>query len=91
LGKWRSVQNVLLKNKTVGIIGLGNIGSRVASMLKPFGTRILAYSPASPPKKPGRRGAELTGLETLLKESDFLTLPCRPDHRVERPHRRSPA
>ena len=73
-GNWRSVQPVLLKNKTVGIVGLGRIGSRVASFLRPFGVRLLAYDPYVTSDKAKEIGVEMATLETLLRESDFVTL-----------------
>ena len=74
LGLWRSVSSILLHNKTVGIVGLGRIGSMVARLLAPFGVRILAYSPHATSEKARALGVELADLETLLKESDFVTL-----------------
>ncbi|MFC1861226.1 hydroxyacid dehydrogenase [Chloroflexota bacterium] len=74
LGLWRSVSNILLRNKTVGIIGLGRIGSKVAQLLQPFEIRLLACSPHASAEKAEMLGVELTDMETLLKESDFITL-----------------
>jgi len=79
-GKWRSVSNTLLRHKTIGIVGLGRIGSRVVELLRPFDLRFLAYDPYVPPERAGALNVELTDLETLLKESDFVTL-----HAVETP------
>ena len=45
LCKWRSVLNMMIKGKTVGIIGLGRIGSDVARLLRPFRAELLAYDP----------------------------------------------
>jgi len=73
-GLWRSVSNTLLRNKTVGIVGLGRIGSRVAELLHPFELKLLAYDPYVPPEKAKAQNVQLTDLETLLKESDFITL-----------------
>lgn len=74
LGLWRSVSTTLLRHKTVGIVGLGKIGSRVAQLLRPFEVRLLAFDPYVPAEKARALGVELTALETLLKESDFVTL-----------------
>jgi len=79
-GLWRSVSNTLLRNKTVGTVGLGRIGSRVAELLRPFEVKLLAYDPYVLPEKAKALEVELTDLETLLKESDFVTL-----HAVETP------
>ena len=74
LGRWRSVTNTFLHGKTVGIVGLGRIGSRVAELLRPFQVRLVAYSPSVSPERARRFGVELVDLETLLRESDFVTL-----------------
>ncbi|MBN1862840.1 MAG: hypothetical protein JW790_04280 [Dehalococcoidales bacterium] len=73
-GLWRSVSNTLLRHKTVGIVGLGRIGARVAELLRPFELEFLAYDPYVPPERAKALGVELTNLETLLQESDFVTL-----------------
>ena len=73
--KWRSVQNIFMRGKTVGIVGLGRIGSRLAELLlEPFAVKLLAYDPYVSAEKARSLGVELTDLETLLKESDFVTL-----------------
>jgi D-3-phosphoglycerate dehydrogenase len=74
LGLWRSVSTTLLRHKTVGIVGLGRIGSRVAELLRPFEVKLIACDPYVPTEKAKALGVELTDLETLLKESDFVTL-----------------
>jgi D-3-phosphoglycerate dehydrogenase len=64
--------------KTIGVIGLGNIGSRVA--LKgclAFGMKVLAYDPYINPARAQLFCAELVGLNSLLKEADIVTL-CVP-------------
>lgn len=73
-GLWRSVSNVLMKNKTIGIVGLGRIGSKVAQLLHPFEVKLLAFDPYAPADNAEALGVELTTLENLLKESDFVTL-----------------
>jgi len=82
-GLWRSVSNTLLLNKTVGIVGLGRIGARVAHLLHPFGVKLLAFDPYVSAERARELEVELTDLETLLRESDFVTL-----HAVETPETR---
>lgn len=82
-GLWRSVTNTFLLGKTVGIVGLGRIGSRVAELLRPFEVRLIAYSPSASPERARQFGVELVNLETLLQESDFVTL-----HAVVKPENR---
>ena len=73
-GRWRGVTNTLVRGKTVGIIGVGRIGSRVAALLRPFELRLLGYDPYLPPQVLRARGVEPTPLEELLARSDFVTM-----------------
>lgn len=61
-------------NKTLGIIGIGNIGSIVAERATGLGMRVIAYDPHIPPQTASRRGIPLVSLEELLARSDFVTL-----------------
>jgi len=64
-----------LKGKTVGLIGFGNIGSRVGEILaRGFGARVLAYDPGVPDAAVRAAGAEPVDLETLLREADIISL-----------------
>ncbi len=64
-----------LFGKTLGIIGLGNIGSQVAIRCKSFGMKVLCYDPYIPDEKPKRLGVKrVYDLYTLLKESDIITI-----------------
>ncbi len=74
LGKWRSVMNIMIRDKTVGIIGLGRIGSDVARLIRPFRVKLIAYDPYVSAEKAEGLAVRLTDLNTLLKESDFVTI-----------------
>ncbi len=63
-----------LKGKTVGIIGLGAIGRRVAQLAGAFGCSVLAYS--RNPKKENIDIASYVTLEELLQRSDIVSLHC---------------
>lgn len=63
-----------LRNKTLGIIGLGNVGSQVARRAKAFEMRLIAHDPFISPDYAQNLGVELVSLEQLLTESDFITL-----------------
>ncbi|MCS7145961.1 MAG: D-isomer specific 2-hydroxyacid dehydrogenase family protein [Nitrososphaerota archaeon] len=77
-GKWRERGRFIgleLKGKTVGIIGLGNIGGRVAEILTAgFQARVIAYDPYVTVDEAERLCVKLTDLETLLRESDIISL-----------------
>jgi len=64
-------------NKTVGIIGLGHVGGRLATICRTaFSMRVLAYDPYLTEAEYADRHAEKTSLETLLKTSDFVQICC---------------
>jgi D-3-phosphoglycerate dehydrogenase len=70
-GEWKKeLKGSELYGKTLGIIGLGRIGTEVAKRAKAFGMRVIAFERT--PKK--TEFAEMVSFETLLKESDIITL-----------------
>ncbi|RAH96536.1 hydroxyacid dehydrogenase [Acuticoccus sediminis] len=77
-GRWTALSGGLLGARTVGIVGFGRIGQRVAELLAPFGARLLAADPFAEAKAAAGRGVELVALERLLAESDVLTLHAAP-------------
>lgn len=64
---------VELTGKTWGIVGMGNIGSRVAGIAKAFGCRVIFYSASG---KSTCTTYEQVDKDTLLAQSDFLSLHC---------------
>jgi D-3-phosphoglycerate dehydrogenase len=71
---WRPFGGVELHGKTLGIIGTGSIGCRVAEIAKAFGMQILAYDKYPNAKRAEEIGMKYVDLLTLLKESDFVTI-----------------
>lgn len=59
---------------TLGIIGLGRIGARVASLMRPWNIKILGYDPYVPDYRFLEFGVAPTDFETLLKTSDVVTM-----------------
>ncbi len=70
--KWMGIE---LNGKTVGIIGMGRIGTRVAIRVMSFGANVIVYDPYIKKEKALNIGARIVDeLETLLKESDIITI-----------------
>lgn len=67
---------VELFGKTLGTIGLGQIGSRVTELLEPFGMTVQTYDPYLPEERADALGVELVDLDELLETSDFVTIHC---------------
>ena len=63
----------LIKGKTFGVIGTGNIGSKLIDLLSVFGCKIIAYS-RTEKEEIKAKGVEYVDLTTLLKESDIVSL-----------------
>ncbi len=75
-GQWdrKSFTGVEVYKKTLGIVGLGKIGSHVANIARAMGMRLLAYDPFLSAERAERLGVSLVDLEILLRESDYITL-----------------
>ncbi len=65
-----------LAGAPIGIIGLGRIGSTVARRLAGWQPKLLAYDPYVSSERAERFGARLVGWETLLAESEIITVHC---------------
>ncbi len=75
-GRWekKSFMGRELADKTVGIVGLGNIGRLMAKRLRGFDCRLLGYDPLVARERVREYGVEPVGLDTLFEESDIVTL-----------------
>ena len=75
-GKWekKRFMGVELRKKTLGIIGMGRIGSQVVNRCKAFEMDAMAYDPYLPKEVAKQMGVELTDLESVLKNADFITI-----------------
>lgn len=67
-------KGVELHGKTLGILGLGKIGTLVAQRAAAFGMRIAAYDPYVSQERARRIGVELGTLDEVLREADFVTI-----------------
>lgn len=75
-GEWKrgAFMGVELLNKTLGIIGLGKIGSEVAVRAAAFGMKVIGHDPFVTPERAELLGVELADLDELLSRSDFITV-----------------
>lgn len=75
-GKWRREEFIgtEIRNKTLGIIGLGNVGSEVAKRVQAFEMRVVAHDPFVSKDYAHNLNVELVPLDQLLAEADFITL-----------------
>jgi len=76
-GQWPRGLLTQLEGRTLGLIGLGAIGSRVAVLAKPFGMRMLATTFGPDNGRAAALGAQHVPLEELLRESDIVSLHLR--------------
>ncbi|SAI67664.1 phosphoglycerate dehydrogenase [Bordetella ansorpii] len=65
-----------IRGNIIGLVGLGQIGSRAARIAQGFGMRVLAHDPYLPPESLRALGAEPVSLDDLLAQSDIVSLHC---------------
>jgi D-3-phosphoglycerate dehydrogenase len=73
-GHWPKTPLVPIRKKTIGIIGLGRIGRRVARHSLAFGMKVLGTDPIASQDGLREQGIEVTTFEDLLARADFVTL-----------------
>ena len=75
-GGWdrKSFTGVEVYKKTLGVVGLGKIGSHVAAAAKAMGMKLLAYDPFISAERAEQLGCHLVDLDQLFRESDYITL-----------------
>jgi D-3-phosphoglycerate dehydrogenase len=76
VGKWEKSRflGVELRNKTLGIIGLGKVGTEVARRAQGLEMQIIAFDPFVAPEQARKLGVSMLGFEEVLKLADFVTL-----------------
>ncbi|MDP2168227.1 MAG: phosphoglycerate dehydrogenase [Thermodesulfovibrionales bacterium] len=83
--KWekKKFMGVELFNKTLGVVGIGNIGGHVAKRAQALDMNIIAYDPFLSEEKAKSMGVEKVSLEELFSRSDFITIhtPITPETR----------
>jgi D-3-phosphoglycerate dehydrogenase / 2-oxoglutarate reductase len=77
-GEWQRklVKPIDIRGRTVGIVGLGRVGTVVAKRLKAFEANVIAYDPYIPTARFADAGAEQVELEEIWKRSDIVTFHC---------------
>ncbi len=70
------LMGVGLIGRTLGQLGIGNIGAEVFRLAKPFGMHFIAHDPYVDPKVAKELGVRLVGLEELFREADVLSVSC---------------
>jgi D-3-phosphoglycerate dehydrogenase len=68
-----------IRGRTVGLVGIGHIGSRVAALARAFGMEVIATDPFLSAEEIARRGAKAVSFDELLAQSDFVSLHCPRD------------
>ena len=65
-----------ISGKTLGVVGIGHVGTRVARLAQSFGMTVLAYDPYVDTEEIARRGARSVKLDELLSQSDIVSIHC---------------
>ena len=75
-GKWERgrFQGTEVRGKTLGIVGLGQVGSEVARRAKGLEMRVVAHDPFVPEERARVLGVDVVPMETLVRESDYITV-----------------
>lgn len=71
---WQTFAGTEIEGKTLGVIGLGKLGSKVAGMAKVFGMNVIAWSPNLTPETCKEAGVGYAGKDELFATSDIITI-----------------
>jgi len=78
-GRWNEKMDYIgtgLTGRTLGSIGIGNIGAELFRIARPLDMRFIAHDPMVDPAFAASLGVTLVSMEALFRESDFLTVNC---------------
>src|SRR5918992_1315682 len=73
-GEWPLVLGHVLKGKTLGILGLGKIGTEVAAIARAFGMNVIAWGPTLTAERASKANATFLPLEEVLKSADVISI-----------------
>jgi phosphoglycerate dehydrogenase-like enzyme len=71
---WQSTIGMDLDGLTLGVLGLGKLGTRTANIAKAFGMKVIAWSQNLTPEKCKEAGVEYVSKEDLFRQADFITI-----------------
>jgi D-3-phosphoglycerate dehydrogenase len=74
--KRSDAMGVGLVGKTLGVLGIGNIGAEIVRLAKPFDLRFIAHDPYANPQVVKELGIQLVSLEDLFRNADILSVNC---------------
>jgi phosphoglycerate dehydrogenase-like enzyme len=72
--KWQTTIGPDLEGMTLGVLGLGKLGTRTAAIAKAFGMKVIAWSENLTPEKCQEAGVGYVGKDDLFRQSDFITI-----------------
>lgn len=73
-GRWQETVGTTLGGKTLGLVGLGKLGSRMAPIGRAFGMRVVAWSPNLTPERAAAHGAEAVTKAALFETADAISI-----------------
>src|SRR5258707_7721001 len=73
-GEWPLVLGYVLKGKTLGILGLGKIGTEVAAIAHAFGMNVIAWGPTLTQERAAKSQATYMALDDVLKHADVISV-----------------
>ena len=73
-GEWPLVLGYVLKGKTIGILGLGKIGTEVAAVARAFGMKVIAWGPTLTQERAAKSDATFMPLEDVLGSADVISV-----------------
>jgi phosphoglycerate dehydrogenase-like enzyme len=71
---WQTTIGVDLDGLTLGVLGLGKLGTRTASIAKAFGMKVIAWSQNLTAEKCKEAGVDYVGKDDLFRQADFITI-----------------